>query len=64
MSETREQRRALWNEDQLKCAVNSVLQHGMSKKRAAKEYGIPRPTLIRHIQKAEAGVKLTKVLPV
>lgn len=55
-------RRGIWNEDNLKRAVNAVLQSNMSKKCAARQYGIPRSTLIRHIQSAEAGLGVAKHL--
>jgi transposase len=48
-------KRALWTDSHLKQAVNAVIQNGMSKKRASIQFGIPRPTLIRHIDKATHG---------
>jgi len=55
-------KRGLWDEVKLKKAVNAVLAYGMSKKRAAREYGIPRPTLIRHIAIAQQGEGVQKRL--
>jgi transposase-like protein len=48
-------KRALWTNSHLKQAVNAVIQNGMSKKRASIQFGIPRPTLIPHIDKATHG---------
>ena len=54
--------RGRWDELALKNAVNAVLQCSMSKKRAALEYSIPRPTLIRHVEKASTGLGVEKRL--
>ena len=51
---------SLWSSDNLVRAVNAVVTAGMSKKGAAKMYGIPRPTLQRHIKKAEKGLGVKK----
>ena len=52
----------LWSADNLARAVNAVLVEGKSKKRAAQLYDIPRPTLQRHIKKAEKGLGVKKQL--
>lgn len=38
-------KRGQWSDYSLKRAVSAVLLSGMSKKKAAKQYGIPRGTL-------------------
>jgi len=53
---------ATWDEVMLKKAVRSVLVEGMSKKKASQLFGIPRPTLIRHVQKASLGGGVEKRL--
>lgn len=55
-------RRGLWSEQSLRSAVLAVVQGGKSKKMAAKQYGIPRGTLQRHIKKAASGQGVSKVL--
>jgi len=60
MSSTK--RRGLWTNNSLRSAVLAVVQGGKSKKLAAKEYGIPRGTLQRHIKKAADGQGVAKVL--
>jgi len=40
----------------------SVLINGMSKKKAAREFGVPRGTLQRHIKNAEKGAGVKKQL--
>jgi len=55
-------KRGLWDDRQLKLAVSAVLMYGISKKQAAKNYGIPRPTLIRHVTKAQQGQGVQKRL--
>lgn len=55
--------RALCDEQNLKRAVNAVVQYGpygWSKKRASKEYAIPRTTLIRHVDGASKGEGVEK----
>jgi len=49
-------KRGLWDKLKLKQAVNAVLTHGMSKKKATKtlEYRAC-PTLIRHVNSAQQG---------
>ena len=54
-SGTNEVKRGVRSEVALKSAVNAVLQYGMSKKRAAVQYSIPRATLIRHVELAKRG---------
>ena len=54
--------RGLWDERNLKHAVNAVLQCGMSKKRASVVYKIPRATLIRHVDGANKGRGVEKRL--
>jgi len=46
----------------MKSAVRKVLVEGASKKRAAREFGLPRGTLQRHIKKAEQGLGVEKKL--
>jgi len=55
-------KRGLWEEDAMKIAVSSVLINGMSKKKAAREFGVPRATLQRHIKNAEKGAGVKKQL--
>ena len=54
--------RGAWSLDNLQKAVNSVLTHGMSQKKAATIYMIPRQTLRRHLEKAKNGDGVEKVL--
>jgi len=49
-------KRGQWNEYSLKLAVAAVLQNGMSKKKSAKQYSIPRGTLQRHVKKMKTAV--------
>lgn len=55
-------KRGFWSEESLRSAVHAVIVAGKSKKGAAKEYGIPRGTLQRHINKAVSGEGIVKVL--
>lgn len=52
--------RGQWSEENLKLAVRSVLVDGLPKKAAARRYGIPRPTLQRHVQSAQNGLGIEK----
>jgi hypothetical protein len=54
--------RGQWSEENLKLAVRSVLMDGLPKKAAARRYGIPRPTLQRHVQSAQNGLGIEKRL--
>ena len=55
-------KRGLWSDESLRGAVRAVIIGGKSKKGAAKQYGIPRGTLQRHIKKAVSGEGVMKVL--
>jgi hypothetical protein len=55
-------KRGLWDDYKLKQAVCAVVQYGVSKKKASKEYGIPRVTLIRHVIMARQGKGVEKRL--
>ena len=52
----------MWDEDSLKKAVRSILVDGMSKKKAAQIFSIPRTTLIRHVELAKQGGGVQKKL--
>ena len=52
--------RGQWSEEKLKLAVRSVLMDGLPKKAASRRYGIPRPTLQRHVQSAQNGLGIEK----
>lgn len=55
-------KRGIWSEESHRSAVRAVIIAGKSKKGAAKQYGIPRGTLQRHINKAASGKGVVKVL--
>lgn len=57
-------KRGQWSEYSLKLAVAAVLQSGMSKKKSAKQYSIPRGTLQRHIKKLKKVKEFGKRLVV
>lgn len=50
----------MWTEDNLRRAVKQVIVEKMSKKQAALLNNIRRPTLIRHIKKANLGLGVKK----
>jgi len=54
--------RGTWPLLNLQKAVSSVLIHGKSQKKAASDFGIPRQTLRRHLEKAKNGDGVEKVL--
>ena len=54
--------RALWTIESLQRAVKAVVVEGMSKKMAAKSFGIPRATLQRHLKQVVEGLGVTKKL--
>lgn len=54
--------RAVWTDENLRRAVNAVLVNGQSKKSAARQFGVPRGTLQRHVKKAEVGEGVRKKL--
>jgi len=54
--------RGAWSLENLQQAVRSVLMHGKSEKKAASDFGVPRQTLRRHLEKARNGDGVEKVL--
>ena len=44
-----------WDEAAMKHAVHAVLVNKLSQKRAAREHGVPRQTLRRHLEKVATG---------
>lgn len=56
--------RQRWTKAALKAAVNAVKNASASKKAAAREYGIPRPTLIRYLQREQEILQLGAFGPV
>ncbi|XP_065072717.1 uncharacterized protein LOC135697059 [Ochlerotatus camptorhynchus] len=49
----RQSGRQQWSKTAMEAAIDSVRRSGTSIKRAAKDHGIPRPTLIRYLKTAE-----------
>ena len=45
--------RAVWSEESLQRAVVAVTMGKLSKKKAARDFGLPRPTLIRRLKQLE-----------
>ena len=54
--------RGKWNLEDLQKAVNYVILYKKSEKSAARNFGIPRQTLRRHLQKVRDGEGIEKVL--
>ncbi|XP_021706502.1 uncharacterized protein LOC110678188 [Aedes aegypti] len=50
--------RQKWSKTALEAAINDVQRNGTSIRRVARNYGIPRPTLIRYLKNRDAGVVL------
>ena len=53
-------RQGSYNESDLKPAVRAIVEYGRSKKGAAKEFGISKETLSRHIKKVKDGFRVKK----
>lgn len=51
----KEHKQGDWDEAAMKRAVHAVLVNGLSQKRAAREHGVPRQTLRRHLEKVATG---------
>lgn len=47
-----------WTEQNLKAAINAIKSKKMSENKAAKHYGIPKPTIRRHIQSGSTVKRL------
>ena len=49
-----------WNENNLRCAMNAVLNKEMGYQKASKQFNIPKTTLIRYIKKFKAANQVRK----